>query len=360
MANARHVPLAGAPVALSNLNVTGLRRGAHRLAVLLRAVRMGLAFTALNAGWRLLHRWVVPAYVFVVYPGTERDKRLYVPGWAERYLRPLSTSGVIRYRGRWGLMVSGLATAELLERRPQAIEALLAEARREFPRVQVIALAGRLPSIAARAGVDLGRPFTRGDRGTLSAMLGAARELARRTGRPSRELTIAVPGGGGFIGMRLALELGAEFGRVIALDPHYGGERRRHGNIVFTDRPDEVTGADVVIVLTRRGEEVSGLVPFLAPGTLVADDTHPEIPAPIRREVERRGALVLKASVCDERFHITPRIPMFRPDDIPGCLLEALVVLDRGRAVLRSQVDFDRAAEEIGFRTRLAPHLDIF
>jgi predicted amino acid dehydrogenase len=319
---------------------------------------MALIFAALNVGWRLLHRWIVPAYVFVVYPGTERDKRLYVPAWAERFLRPLSPSGIIHYRGRWGLMVSGLATAELLERRPEAIEALLSEARREFPLVEVIALAGRLPSIAARAGVDLGQPFTRGDRGTLSAMLAAARELARRTGRPSEELTIAVPGGGGFVGMRLALELGPEFGRVVAVDPRYRGERRRHGNIVFTDSARELTGADVVIVLTRRGEEMGEIAPFLSPGTLVADDTHPEMPPEVRRAVERRGAELLKASVYDERFHITPRIPMFRCDDIPGCLLEALVVLDRGRSVLRSQLDFDRAAQEIGFRVRLAPHID--
>ena len=324
----------------------------------LRALSMALAFLVLNLSWRALHHRLTPAYVFVVYPGTERDKRLYVPAWAEQFLRPLSPSGVIRYRGRWGLMVSGLATAELLERRPEAIEALLAEARREFPRVEVIALAGRLPSIAARAGVDLGQPFTRGDRGTLSAMLGAARELAERTGRPSDELTIAVPGGGGFIGMRLALELGAEFRRVIALDPRYHGERRRHDNLVFTDRPDEVGDADVVIVLTRRGDEVADVVPHLRPGALVADDTHPEMPLAVRRAAERRGAEVLKASVYDVRFQITPRIPMFRADDIPGCLLEALVVLDRGRAVLRSQVEFDRAAREIGFRTRLAPHLN--
>ena len=323
-----------------------------------RTLGMAVAFLALNLAWRVLHRRLTPAYVFVVYPGTERDKRLYVPAWAERFLRPLSLSGVIRYRGRWGLMVSGLATAELLERRPEAIEALLAEARREFPLVEVIALAGRLPSIAARAGVDLGQPFTRGDRGTLSAMLGAARELAERTGRRRDELTIAVPGGGGFIGMRLALELGGEFGRVIALDPRYHGERRRHSNIVFTDRPAEVGDADVVIVLTRRGEEVAGVVPFLRPGALVADDTHPEMPPAVRRAAERRGVEVLKASVYDVRFQITPRIPMFRADDIPGCLLEALVVLDRGRAVLRSQVEFDLAAREIGFRTRLAPHLD--
>lgn len=322
-----------------------------------RVAQMGLAFSALNLAWRVLRHLVTPNYVFVVYPGTEADKRLYCPAWAERLLPPLSPSGVIRFRGRWGLMVSGLVTAELLERRPAAIQALLDDARSEFPRVKVIALAGRLPSIATRAGVDLDQPFTRGDRGTLSAMLSAARELARLSGRPPAELTIAVPGGAGFIGMQLVLQLAAEFRRVVAIDPRFEGERRSHDNILFTERPEAVASADAVLVLTRRGDDVASIAPFVAPGTLVADDTHPEIPADVRRTMEMRGAEVLKASMYDARFKIVPRIPMFRRDDIPGCLLEALVVLDNGHGVVRSQVGFDRAAARIGFSTRLAPHL---
>lgn len=331
--------------------------GASKLMRSARALRMGLAFSALNLAWRALRHVLTPNYVFVVYPGTEADKRLYCPAWAERLLPPLSPSGVIRFRGRWGLMVAGLVTAELLERRPAAIQALLDEARREFPDVRVIALAGRLPSIATRAGVDLDQPFTRGDRGTLSAMLSAARELARLSGRPPGELTIAVPGGAGFIGMQLVLELAVEWGRVVSIDPRFEGERRAHDNILFTERPEAVASADAVLVLTRRGDDVATIAPFVAPGTLVADDTHPEIPADVRRTMEDRGARVLKASMYDAHFQILPRIPMFRRDDIPGCLLEALVVLDSGHSVVGSQAGFDRAAARIGFRTRLAPHL---
>ena len=45
----------------------------------LRTLSMTLAFLVLNLSWRALHHRLTPACVFVVYPGTEQDKRLYVP-----------------------------------------------------------------------------------------------------------------------------------------------------------------------------------------------------------------------------------------------------------------------------------------
>ena len=71
--------------------------------------------------------------------------------------------------------------------------------------------------------------------------------------------------------------------------------------------------------------------------------------------MEERGATVLKAAVADDGI----RIPTFRADDVPGCLLEALVVVQRGSDVLESQEAFNSAAEELGFRARLAPHLPV-
>lgn len=73
--------------------------------------------------------------------------------------------------------------------------------------------------------------------------------------------------------------------------------------------------------------------------------------------MEQRGGTVLKATVADDRIKIVPRIPIYRADDIPGCLLEALVVVQRGNEVLESQERFNEAAEQLGFRARLAPHL---
>jgi hypothetical protein len=101
---------------------------------------------------------------------------------------------------------------------------------------------------------------------------------------------------------------------------------------------------------------MESLVPHIAPGAIVADDTHPEMPEYLRVRIEERGATVLKATLADERFRCVPPIPDFRADDIPGCILEVLVILQRGTEVLESQEAFNRAAQELGFGARLAPH----
>lgn len=316
-----------------------------------------LGFASLNLGGALLRRIFRPAYLFVVYAETDADKRLYFPRWLERMLRPLFPSGLIRFGRFWGLMVAGKVTADALEDSPERLVELMERTRRDFPGVEVIALGGRLPSIAASKGIAVEAPFLHGDRGTLCAMMGAARQQAEVLGRPPAEVTIAVAGGGGFIGRQLVDELAREFHQVIALDPRFAGRRGWQDNVLFTDRPQDVAHVPALLVLTARGDEVAGLVPFLGEGVVIADDTHPEIPEPVRRRLAETGATVLKASVGDERCRILPRIPLFRHDDIPGCMLEALVVTQRGREVLESQSAFDAAAREIGFTTRLAPHM---
>lgn len=322
-----------------------------------RSLGKGMALASASVVWPPVRRLFKPDYVFVLYPGTEAHKRHYFPPWIERILRPVFPAGVIRFGSYWGLLVGGLASAETLERAPERLETFLSEVHGQFGGVGSIALAGRLPSLAVRSGVGLDRPFTRGDRGTVCAMLGAIRQLAGMLGKPTEEVTLALIGGAGFIGSRLIDSLTTEFGRVIAVDPRYAGASREAGNVVYTARPEDVAEAEAIMVLTARGSDTAGIANHLSCGTVVADDTHPEIPQAVREIMEERGATVLKATVADARIRFVPALPDFRADDIPGCLLEALVVVHRGKEVLDSQAEFNRAAEELGFGARLTPHL---
>ncbi len=323
-----------------------------------RPMGKGTAIASINAVWPALRRLLRPDHLFVTYPGTERHKRLYFPPWVERTLRPVFPSGVIRFGRYWGLIVSGVATAETLESSPERMRALLDETRDQFPGIEVIALAGRLPGVAEKTGVGLEPPFIHGNRGAVCAMVGAARELARLLGKPPAEVTVGLVGGGGFIGSRLLASLSGEFARVIALDSRFAGDPSEDRGVRYTDRPEDLVEAEAVVVLTARGTDTATMAQHLAPEAVVADDTHPEIPLAIRTAMEQRGATVLKAAMADERIRIVPRIPTFRADDIPGCLLEALVVVQRGSEVLETQQGFNEAAAELGFRARLAPHLN--
>jgi len=320
-----------------------------------RPLGKGTAVASANAAWPALRRALRPDYVWVMYPGTEDHKRAYMPPWVERTLRPIFPTGVMRFGRYWGMVVASLATAETLERSPERMRSLLEDLRGQFPEVP-IALAGRLPSIAASTGVGLGRPFTEGHRGTVCAMTGAAREAARVLGRDPAQITFAVVGSKGFIGARLVDCLAREFGTVIALDSRYEGREHGENGVLHTNRPEDLASAEALFVLTPKGADMDELAPHIASGAVVADDTHPEMPEPLRTALQERGATVLKATLGDERFRFVPPIPDFRADDIPACILEALVIVQRGEEVVSTQEAFDRAANELGFRARLAPH----
>jgi hypothetical protein len=320
-----------------------------------RPVGKGTAVASANAAWPALRRALHPDYVWVTYPGTDEHKRAYFPPWVERVLRPVFPTGVMRFGRYWGMVVSSLATAESLEGSPEQMRGLLEELKGQFPGVPV-ALAGRLPSIAASTGVGLEPPFTHGDRGTVCAMIGSAREAARVLGHDPGTVTFAVVGSKGFIGSRLVKSLAGEFGGVIALDSRYEERSRGDDGVLYTNRPEDLSEAEALFVLTPKGGDMEVLAPHVSPGAVVADDTHPEMPESLRARLAERGATVLKATLGDERFRFVPPIPGFRADDIPGCILEALVIIQRGERVLETQEAFNRAADELGFRARLAPH----
>jgi hypothetical protein len=53
-----------------------------------------------------------------------------------------------------------------------------------------------------------------------------------------------------------------------------------------------------------------------------------------------------------------PRLPNFRPDDIPGCLLEAVVVLMQTASVTSDRLHFNSTATEAGLIAQLRRHPD--
>ena len=114
----------------------------------------GTALASINAAWPALRRLLRPDYVWVTYPGTDQHKRAYMPPWVERLLRPVFPTGFMRFGRYWGMIVSSLASADVLESSPVDLRALFDEVEGQFPGVPV-ALAGRLPSLAASTGVGL-------------------------------------------------------------------------------------------------------------------------------------------------------------------------------------------------------------
>jgi hypothetical protein len=193
-------------------------------------------------------------------------------------------------------------------------------------------------------------------RGTCFTVRQAVREISLQFSSP-KHLRVAVAGGAGHTGTEVVSVLAKECGEVIAFDSRFK-EDEYIGNVLRTSNPFHLRGAKVVVVLTAKGDDAQVIADHLDPGTVVADDTHPMMNKPIRKLFLDRHVFLVKITVGDGYVRMFPRLPDFKPGDVPGCLLEALVVTLRGPQVLESQEAFNQAAEELGFKSRLEKHPD--
>ncbi len=320
------------------------------------AARM-IMFFFLYAFWPVFRRYLKPDIVFLVY-GTDQDKRTYWPRWAEKLFRPVFPIGIIRFNGLWGFIGATLTSAEDMDGDPKRSRQLLEAARKEFPKARRFALAGRLPGFLRKAGEVVTDPFVEGQHGTRFAMLQAALALVAKAGIRPDEASIAILGGAGYIGAKVVSDLASSFCQIVAFDPRYAGERRLVDNVLYTAMGVDIGGVDLALVLTAQGDEVSSLVSHFTSGIQLADDTHPPIHREVRHRLHKKGVILWKATMADGALYMYPRLPNFRRDDVPGCLLEALVVLLHGEQALESQQSFNLAAERVGFRARLEIHSD--
>jgi len=308
---------------------------------------------------RVIRFFYEPDFIFLVY-GQERHKLDCWSKRTERRIGLLGLIGFISYR-KHGQKLRGLILASTKSMEEFNVSASFAvtvanEARRRFPWVQAIALAGQLPGWLVRSsGIAPRQPFIGGMRGTCFAVRQAVREIALRSDSV-KQLCVAVAGGAGYTGSEVVRVLAQDYKRVIAFDSRL--QEEEVGNVTRTSNPRRLGEATVVVVLTVKGDDIAEAARYLNPGAIVADDTHPMMSKRIRKLFLDRGVPVVKITVADGSVAMFPRLPDFKSDDVPGCLLEALVVKLRGPQVLESQAAFNRAAEELGFKARLEVHPD--
>lgn len=320
----------------------------------LRLVARIFLFFILYLCWPLCRRWLRPGVVFAVY-GTKKDQRAYWPDWIHRRLRCVFPIGMIRFANHWGLVCATKVSAEEFNENPKLALEYLEGIQKEFPRAKTVALAGGLSGWVSRSNGSFKRPFVSGSLGTRYAMVQAVREAAKKSGKESSEATLALLGGGGFTGRKVAKDLVNDFQEILALDPRFN-KTTQSGKLVSSPELERVDEAKFALVLTQKGDDIRDMTKYFSPGTVVVDDTHPCISSPVRAFLQAQGVDLWKAVMSDGRLQMIPRMPNFRRDNIPGCLLEALVVLLRGREVLASPDKFFQAASELGFHAELMRH----
>ncbi|TSC55678.1 MAG: hypothetical protein Greene071421_86 [Parcubacteria group bacterium Greene0714_21] len=291
-------------------------------------------------------------FLFVVYPGTENNVRAYAPMWFQKIFRgvfQLSVIGVMtrgETTGKRGLIVTLSETPEDLSRK-ELLE--ISERVKWFGKragVSSIALAGRLPTLFDANGILLKLPFVKGNMGAVFTITETVLHLIRAKGIP-QDGPIGIVGLG-YLGSRVARrlqELG--FPAITGYDIRITDSSIR-GSLVRTNDPNLLRPCRIVIVLTPKGEDASGVIPCLRDGALIIDDTHPQISPSLVHKIEEKGGEVYRSTLGIVGVRATPRLPGYHKNWLPGCVVEALVL--NGETNGLTSAEFEQRGREIGLK----------
>lgn len=320
--------------------------------------------------WLLVIRFFYkPDFVFLVY-GDERHKRACWPKFVERIIGLLGLIGFLRFKSghkrQRGLIMATTKSREDIVKNPHLALEVVAEVKSRFPGA-VIALAGQLPGwVVAASKAPPAEPCVTGMLGTCYTVLNSVREAIadrlpdRQDGGSWKSVVVAVIGGAGHTGSEVVKLLAREdrISCVIALDPRYGYEERDGNKVWKTSNSKALAQANLAVVLTGKGDDAEAAIEQLKHGVVVLDDTHPMMGRKMIQSLRAMMAGVYKITSKGEGkgLRYLPLLPDFKQGDIPGCLLEALVVSVFGRSSLVNYSVFEQHARSLGIAPRLGQH----
>lgn len=306
-----------------------------------------------------IHALARPHFLFAVYGNKEQAGSYFTPRMAER-MPPNLVLGFIRNQDMRGLLVASQFMEDELEDDSEKVRLYLDQLRRDYPTVQRIALVGRLPNFVMKAGIEITEPLVEGSLGTRYMIWDVARQMRERP-QYCQQTSIVVLGGAGRIGNAVCQDLTSLYDKVIGFDPRYKEDTEiatDQGTVLQTSSLSHLQGEKLYIGLTTHGDAVLELQQYITPGALIADDTHPCISLAARERLQERQIAVEKVVLSHEEFMMWPRMPAWSNRDIPGCLVEALVLLRQPGVGKGDFSAFCQEAEFLGFTGRLISPLD--
>ena len=124
--------------------------------------------------------------------------------------------------------------------------------------------------------------------------------------------------------------------------------RSRQGVLLPEESRETLAKTDLVVVLTPRGKDFTPYLSWLKPGCLVVDDTHPRL----LNGNHKLKLFKVAVGLPETRFY--PRLPGYRPEWLPGCVIEAIYVAAQDGFAVEPIPVFIEKARRLGYY----PHLD--
>ncbi len=215
---------------------------------------------------------------------------------------------------------------------------------------RTIGLAGQLgPIFEKRHGIPMQHPFYASTFGNIFSIQEAIRHMARETGKPFWQVSVAILGGG---------ELGDQLREYLSGDGYQlsmvGVRYTRRGDVKLADEKQadaQLRAVDFVINLLPRGKDFLAcqLDKRIARTASIIDFSRPQIPA---EQIRQR--LVMGNRVQRRGIHFFMKLPGgWQRHELPACsmpcLLAALTGFNAGNLA-----EFRLAAQQFAFQTALA------
>ena len=300
---------------------------------------------------RCLRRFALFDYIFLIYPGDNSDIEGFCPLWLARTplisRRPL-IGGIITGKSR-GLLLGVPNTAEEFRSNPETARIVMERVLRiqKLVGAKSVALAGRLPGVLERQGMEIKSPVVMGVKGTLFSVIETINLAAKKHALEPSRTRIGIVGVGN-IGQSLLEHLAKQGWNVFGVDMRAGiGANTRTGEIFYGQAALKALGdADIVVALTPTGADFEPYLKHLRSDAIVLDDTHPMI------RKRPKGISFYKVAVGMDGVRFRPKLPGYRRNWMPGCAVEATVVANTLNFDM-DQMEFNKAANDLGLRALL-------
>ncbi len=277
-------------------------------------------------------------YIFLVYPGKDKDIDGYCPLWLAKSVlysgKPaiagIITRGNIKARGL--VLVVPNTTFECIANKQVSVEIMKnLKMIAKIVGAHTIGMAGQGPGIMKKHTIDIGENFMHGTMGTVFSISETIKAALEEIDFSKELKTVVI--GKSYISTGLV------------------GFLNKNGysasEMSVSDDPSLIKEADIVIVITSRGKSFYPFIPYLKNSSIVIDYTHPKM------QKKPQNTYFYKVATGIHGVKFIPRLPGYKANWIPGCCIESVIRSECGQTPFANQTLFNEAAKSIGLKPLL-------